>query len=155
MLILNVEYFIIWKPLCLLFLCLAICAQWVFVLSLKFTVAERVEVVVVIIMNGCHSFSEVAWRLQFVSKGVCVSPDRPGTLSERKVSWPLMSLRLLVRTLIYWCLSGIQRTTAPSPPFSHVPCASTFFQCFTSLLLWTSHMFFHPLHNDRFLSWEI
>lgn len=47
---------------------------------------ERVEVVLVIIMNGCHSFSEVAWRLQFVSKGVCVSADRPGTLSERKVS---------------------------------------------------------------------
>lgn len=72
-------------------------------------------------------FSEVAWRLQFVSKGVCVSPDRPGTLSKRKVCRPFRSLRFFDAHLFIDAHAGILRIAAVHHlPFHMLQCASTF-----------------------------
>jgi hypothetical protein len=106
--------------------------------------------------NGSSSFTEVARRLQFVSEGVRVSPNRPGALSERKVCWPFISLTLLVRPLLLAAAypEKLRITAVHHHPVCHTQCGHT-------LLLFTEHpflfffFFFCPSHSSRLVSDEI
>lgn len=71
---------------------------------------------------------------------VCVSPDRPGTLPERKVSERLMLPSMLV-------VDAHQELSGPQP-LPHT--VSTFLSVLLHVCT-EHHMCLHLLYNDRFL----
>lgn len=110
------------------------------------------------VINGGPSFPEVAWGLQFVPEGVCVPPNRPGTLSKRKVCGPFLSLTLLLRTLTP--TQGYSDVRTISPPALSCTLWSLHHLCLCLALFYTSVTLFFfeggcPSHNNGLIFEEI